>query len=165
MANKCHYEMKIKGSKESVQTFIRYAEATYYIAGNKIVSDDDRYFFGMEVEEKSEREVEGMTDEVVATIKGYCRWSIHSCLFEGIHTSFSDYQKRCENFRGITLLEASETLGVTVEVYSAETDFMEHFLVKNGELLIEDCFDDYQSIEDEEDGWIETGGVEWNFSF
>ena len=85
MANKCHYEMKIKGSKESVQTFIRYAEATYYIAGNKIVSDDDRYFLGMEVEEKSKREVEGMANEVVATIKGYCRWSIYSCLLQQSH--------------------------------------------------------------------------------
>lgn len=101
-------------------------------------------------------------DELNASyISGYCAWSVYSCMFGTRHTYYDDfitekYGNKYIGFMGTTLPDESRRLNLKIEVYSEEPGcgFMEHYLIDNGEILIEDCVD-YQEVLDEEG--IETG--------
>lgn len=116
--------------------------------------------------------VDRSVDEPNASyISGYCAWSVYSCMFKGDYTYYNDFLKDYGNryigFMGTTLPDESRRLNLKVEVYSEESGcaFMEHFLIDNGEILIEDCIDiEYEDILDEngeETGeWKTIGGFE-----
>lgn len=106
--------------------------------------------------------VDRSVDEPNASyISGYCAWSVYSCMFGTSHTYYDDfitekYGNKYIGFMGTTLPDESRKLNLKIEVYSEEPGcgFMEHYLIDNGEILIEDCVD-YQEVLDEEG--IETG--------
>lgn len=96
-------------------------------------------------------------------IFGYCAWSVYSCMFGTPHTYYDDfitekYGNKYIGFIGTTLPDESRRLNLKIEVYSEEPGcgFMEHYLIDNGEILIEDCVD-YEEVLDEEG--IETGEI------
>lgn len=87
---------------------------------------------------------------------GYCAWSVYSCMFGTSHTYYDDfitekYGNKYIGFMGTTLPDESRRLNLKIEVYSEEPGcgFMEHYLIDNGEILIEDCVD-YMEVLDEE---------------
>lgn len=167
MPNYCNYQMKLRGTKENIQTFIAYLKADYSCANGKWECSEDRHFFRVfEADHNPSEDTVDASGEIVSTVSGYCAWSIFSCLFEGNHTYYSRYEKE-EGFKGIHILEASKELSLDIEIYSEEAGvgFMEHYLIEKGELLVDECFDDYCEIEDEDGDWVRSGGVEWEFSF
>lgn len=112
-------------------------------------------------------------DEANASyITGYCAWSVYSCMFKGDYTYYDrfikeNYNNKYIGFKGTTLPDESKNLNLKIEVYSEESGcaFMEHFLIDNGEILIEDCVDiEYEEVLDEkgrETGeWKLIGGFE-----
>lgn len=89
-------------------------------------------------------------------LSGYCAWSVYSCMFGTPHTYYDDFitekhGNKYIGFIGTTLPDESRRLNLKIEVYSEEPGcgFMEHYLIDNGEILIEDCVD-YQEVLDEE---------------
>lgn len=96
-------------------------------------------------------------DELNASyLFGYCAWSVDSCMFGTRHTYYDDFitekhGNKYIGFMGTTLPDESRRLNLKIEVYSEEPGcgFMEHYLIDNGEILIEDCVD-YQEVLDEE---------------
>ena len=103
-------------------------------------------------------------DEANASyISGYCAWSVYSCMFGTSHTYYDDfitekYGNKYIGFMGTTLPDESRRLNLKIEVYSEEPGcgFMEHYLIDNGEILIEDCVD-YEEVLDEEG--LEAGEI------
>lgn len=168
MPNYCAYDMRIKGTKENVYTLIDYLKSGYSHEDGIWESEADHHFFRV-FEANHEKETDEVlgNGEIVANVFGDCAWSVYSCMFEGDHAYYTQWQEKAKVFKAITLPKASEKLGLTIEVYSKEPGigFMEHYLIENGEILIDDCHNDYREIEDENGDWVETGGVEWIFSF
>ena len=76
-----------------------------------------------------------------------------------------------EEFRGTTLLIESERLNLDIEVYSEECGccFQEHYIIKQGEMVCDECVDwecydiyDYETKEEaEEDLCVEFTDEEW----
>ena len=168
MPNYCDYQMKLRGAKENVQKFIAYLKADYSYNNGKWECSEDRHFFRVfEAAHDPGEDTVDVSGETISTVGGYCAWSVFSCLFEGNHTYYDQWKNDGENFKGTHILEASKELDLDIEIYSEEAGvgFMEHYLIEKGELLVDDCFDDFREIEDEDGEWIKTGGVEWTFSF
>ena len=96
-------------------------------------------------------------------LSGYCAWSVYSCMFGTPHTYYDDfitekYGNKYIGFMGTTLPDESRRLNLKIELYSEEPGcgFMEHYLIDNGEILIEDCVD-YEEVLDEEG--LEAGEI------
>jgi hypothetical protein len=121
-------------------------------------------------------------DERKASISGSCAWSVQSCMFEGPYT----YQTQNPDGKGTTIPIESARLQLTIEIFSEECGmcFMEHFVVVDGCIIINECVDyneycteDYDSVEEmnkecgtsftqeefDEGGWISVGGMDWEF--
>lgn len=195
MSNYCDFNMKIVGERKNIEELISILDADYSYeplsphdrsdlkqplvrqgpspiyyttSGYKLVKlTGPRHMFRV-----FEAYVDRSVDEPNASyISGYCAWSVYSCMFKGDYTYYNDFLKDYGNryigFMGTTLPDESRRLNLKVEVYSEESGcaFMEHFLIDNGEILIEDCIDiEYEDILDEngeETGeWKTIGGFE-----
>ena len=157
MPNYCNYEMKILGSKKSIQRVIACLEADYnYIEGKP----SHKHFFRVfDVFYDEPTKVEKDTYEIF--ISGDCAWSVYCCMCSGNHT----YYKSCkeehpEIFMGTTLLEQSRDC--EIEVFSEEEGmaFSEHYIFKNGEMLVDDCVETKNGGYDEEGN--ETTEIDWD---
>jgi hypothetical protein len=149
----------------------------------------DRHFF--RVFDASYDEIEDLGDgKCQVIINGYCAWSVYCCMFD---TSGRSYYKSLKTsypneFRGTTLPMESKRLHLDIEIFSEECGmcFQEHYVVKDGELCVDEsvdwheyCIDEYKTkeeaeaelkieITDEEwdsgEGFISRGGFEfWDF--
>ena len=127
MANNCLYEMRVVGKKENVEEFVKilkYEVKDHWLS--RIFSAYDENW-------------ENLKDgRVVCSIYGDCAWSVHSCMFSGYGSYFGDGAdlKDGQSTAGIE----SKRLGLEIEIYSTEPGigFAEHYLIKNGEVLIND---------------------------
>lgn len=192
MPNYCNYGMKIKGKKENVDKMISYLQADYEyikaknIAPNLFEEDDieyykldkctaDKHFFRVfEAEHDKDSDEEREDGMVAAYVQGYCAWSVHSCMFSGPHTYYTDWnQCKCDDFRGTHMQQATKDLGLVVEIFSEESGccFMEHFVVDKGEIIENECVDweelydeDGEPILDENGEQMSKGGLDWDFT-
>ncbi len=177
MANTCNFSMKVIGEKASIKQFY-----------NALIQNGNLWIGrGADCEIIYE-------DESYTQIDGICKWSIQSALIDNAISMKKEPEKwyfgknESDGLTFITLIEASEKWNLDIEVFSKETgfEFMEHYLIRKGEVEIDDCID-YQEIwvdeyetkeEAEEDldttftdeewenrecGYIQRGGVEWDF--
>lgn len=111
MANECAYKMKIKGSKESCEEWLKRMEDDNAVNFEGFY---DAFKFG-----------EGGTDDdYYMKIGGECAWSLQHC--NGDDDSFG---------------QNSKELNITMEAFSYEPyeEFTEHYLYRNGVCEIDEC--------------------------
>lgn len=171
MPNLCMYSMCVKGKKENIEEFIKVIEANYNYGTMEF--SYDRHFF--RVFEAYYEEIEQVKDDIYQVIiGGDCAWSVSSCMFDnhslGYYATFKkDYGDKC---RGTTLPIESKNLNLSIEVYSEECGmcFQEHYVIINGDVVVDECVDWYEyylrdyatKSEAEEELEIEITDEEWN---
>lgn len=195
MPNYCNYSMKIKGKEENVNKLISYLNADYHYSSHMVgetkmyrLEDctEEKHFFRVfsAVEEELYEEKFG-NDTVAKVVSGDCAWSVSVCMFPGFMSYYNSWTEKrdavtgksnkdlCDDFRGTNMLEATKELGLVVEIFSEEggCEFMEHYLIDNGETIEEECVewrelhdDDGEPILDENGDIMTEGGLDWEFS-
>lgn len=189
----CYFLMRVKGKKENVEEFIDVVETECLVTYSSKNGVGKTYY---ECEGKSDRHLWSLDNLIFATvdeledgvitidIRGDCAYSVYSCMFDGKGTE----QSRHPDGNGTTLLQESANLDLEIEVYSSEPvyEFMEHYLIKYGELIVDEVVDyaeyfleDYEDVEElnklcgtkftQEDwdnayDYISVGGIEWKFN-
>lgn len=162
------YSMCIKGKKENVEEFIKVIQANYDYGTMEF--SYDRHLF--RVFEAYYKEIEQVGDDVYqVVIGGDCAWSVSSCMFEDGYYGRIKAEYPNE-FRGTTLPIESKRLGLDIEVFSEEGGcaFQEHYVIINGDVIIDECVDweeydisEYDTKEEAEtDYGIEITDEEWN---
>jgi hypothetical protein len=178
MANICDFVMRVKGKRENIEKFYN----TMHQNGNVYMGR------GAEAEINYE-------DNDIAEINGWCKWSVVSALIDNAISMRTEpgkwYFGANFNFsktQFVTLIEACRRWDIDMEVYSEESGcaFQEHYMVVDGDLVIDECvewneycIDDYETKEeaereleieitdeewDSKDSFISRGGFgEWNF--
>lgn len=182
MPNYCDYEMRVQGKKENVEEFVKVIKTDYqYDNEGNCKCEAGRHLWRVF---EADSDIVDIEDGLaVASIWGYCAWSVFSCMFDGDGTYQHDRPDGC----GTTLPIESENLGLEIEVYSKEPGmcFMEHYYIDNGEITTDECIDyteyyisEYETKEEaeeelgiiisdyewEHEDYIGRGGIEWEFS-
>ena len=143
--NICVFWLKAVGNKDSISKLKEWMSADYNYwqtpdGQTHVECSADRHFFRLgdvHIEEE---------DENSAVICGNCAYAVKYCMFENSPLSY--YSARGDMFsairKSIDMVEATRALGLTVEIYSSESEtcFSEHIVVKNGE-IVTDQFTDY----------------------
>lgn len=187
MPNICNYSMRVVGKRINIKEFIKIMKADYDYYS--MTFSHNCHFF--RVFEADADEIEDYCDgRSAVTINGDCAWSVYTCMFNNGPRSYYQELKRSypNDFHGTLLPIESKRLNLDIEIFSEEGGcaFQEHYIVKQGEILCDDCVDwikydvePYKSkneaakdleveFTDEEwnnnDGTICRGGFEWDFS-
>ena len=162
MANLCSFTMKIKGSsKENLLTFC------------EMMDQKGNIWMGRGAEICSDIDIEDNNDGTFAlVIDGWCKWSIEAALILNAISmrenpkmwSFGNSKDVEQNLKFLTLYEACEELGLTMEAFSEEPGcgFGEHITYINGKGSCETTPYSEEYDEEEED-YVSIGGYEWNF--
>ena len=157
MANQCDFSMRVNGKHENIEMFFG------------ALTQKDKVWMGR----GAVADIEYYDEDNMATIEGWCKWSIQSALIDDA----IEMQKQKETGKGrwlpseinavdefLTLFEACQKYHVNMEVYSSEVgcEFQEHFKYENGDIVDEST--DYTEIFDEDSQeWVGTGGYSWDF--
>ena len=197
MPNYCDYEMKVVGKPASIKEFISVIQADYDYATNVFTGPRHMYrVFEAHVVQEPDMEELDENGNAECIISGYCAWSVAACMLDIGYGSYYSDVRRDQSFgtspdvkrRDTHLLLESENLGLDIEVFSKEPGmcFQEHYLIKNGELTVNETHeynlvywdkDEYPTIEEfnedngtdyletdfDEDGFFEVGGIEWAY--
>lgn len=130
MTNNCLYTMKVIGNSEKdIDTFV----------GMLTYENMEKYFSRIFSADPYDKVCENNRWSVM--VAGDCAWSVYSCMCDGDYTYYTS--------RGDThltnLAEATEELGLVVEIFSQEPGigFAEHYIYDNGECLVS-AEEDYQ---------------------
>lgn len=186
MPNICGYQMKVKGKPENVDEFVRIIQADYDFDKNgRCICDVGKHFWRVFDADVYDVKVEDGVKSVY--ISGSCAWSVAVCMLGGTWS----YQEQCPDGLGTTLDAESERLGLAIEVFSEESGccFMEHYVIINGDIQIDDCVeyseywvDEYANVDEMNkgmkteftqaefeaaqngDGYIKVGGMSWDFT-
>lgn len=181
MANVCFFNLNVVGTEDKVKEFC-----------NILNGENERYFAGIEeIEEikrtniintKSNKFKKG--NLVSVFFSGDCKWSVLTSMLEdGYYREFSKTDKNITNLEIET-----KRLELFVEVISSECGlgFMEHHIIDNGDIVLNDCVDyeeyfmeDYDNVEefneDTGENWTEEefknyneeyykiGGIDWEY--
>ena len=182
MPNYCNYSMCVIGRKENVEEFIKVIKADYNYGTMEF--SYDRHLF--RVFDADYDEIEQVGDNAYQVIiDGDCAWSVATCMLEAGY--YKDLKERyAKEFRGTTLQIESERLNLDIEVFSEERGmcFQEHYIIRKGELEVDECVDweeyfleEYETKEEaekdlgieitdeegENEEVISRGGFEWDF--
>lgn len=177
MPNICEFQMRITGDEQAVDELITIIKNDYN--GSPA---DPLHFWRVFSAEEGEKYVHKY-GVITADIIGDCAWSIATCMREGGYNARED-----GNYNGTTLEKETKRLGLVVEYYSQEggVGFMEHGLISNGKVIVDDCvdwfeycMDAYENVdefnEDTGEQWtqedfaqypddcFEVGGMLWDF--
>jgi hypothetical protein len=167
MSNPCFYSMKVKGTKEDVEEFIKVIKADYNY--DTMEFSFDRHL--QRVFSAEEEDIEVIDSNTCSVfISGECAWSVVVCMLDDGY--YVDMKARLGNkFRGTTLEIESERLNLDIEVFSEECGccFQEHYVILHGVVEVEECvewheyfLDEYESKEEAEDELeIEITDAEW----
>lgn len=160
MPNYCNYEMKVTGTKESVDEFINIIQADYHISENG-TCDCDRHFWRVFEADVYESGYQG--DKYYANLGGYCAWSVYCCMFDGEDT----YNEDCNGEGGTSLDIETERLNLTVEIYSEEPGlgFEEHYVFVNGKLVVDEIKNDLKEYDGTEFETVKEMNAHYGTSF
>ena len=159
MANYCDYEMVIIGYPNNVGEFLNIIRNPYNYG--------DIYFFKNPTPHLY-RVFETYIDDyeiynnylVKMKLSGYCAWSVHICMMEGLGSYHGDHHgygwesnkpKSTMDYitAGTSLIQLCKNLNLYVECYSDEPGmcFQEHYVIDNfGKVLVEDEKDDVLTL-------------------
>lgn len=174
MANDCYYEMKVTGTKKSLDEFVRIIKCDYDYNSRTFTAD--KHFYRVFEAEVDDYVKQPNSPFYSVIITGFCAWSIMSCMREEGY--YYTWHKTHKASRDTTLRQVSKQLHLAIDAFSSEPGccFQEHVKYLNGKCLVDDCVDYYSvCIEDEkdleefnksingeytmadvEDGWIDT---------
>lgn len=159
MANLCDFVMHVRGKRENIEKF--------YDA----LTQKGKIYMGRGAE------ADIFLDDDIAEIKGWCKWSVVSALIDNAISMRTEpnrwsFDEDVNELEFITLIEACQKWNVDMEVYSEEPGccFQEHFMVIDGELVIDECvewneycIDDFETKEEAEaELGIEITDEEWD---
>ena len=157
MANICYFNLKVVGGVNSLQQFEKIITAHYDY--DKSIACDSEHIFRVYSTTKIEI---GNNYDIYS---GECAWSAFSCMLD--KSPGSNYcrikEKFPDKFKGTTIDEISKKLNLKIEVFAEESDFMEHILVDNGEIILSDEKDFEERYIEETDQYIKVGGYDWKF--
>lgn len=130
MAASCSFDLKVAGKEEAVLEFMRALEGDSKAGGFSWVGA----VWAFETENWMTQQGPDGSGLVAMGGVGSCPYSIKYAMREGEPYGFE------------SLEDISKRLGLVVEVFSTEpgNGFQEHFLVNQGEVLIDECVDDYK---------------------
>ncbi len=165
MANLCNFSMRVRGQKEDIEKFYN------------AMSQKGNIYMGRGGEADIDYEDEG--EYYTAWITGWCKWSVVSAMVDNAISMRTEPNMwyfgdgvDASQFEFITLIEACQRWNLDMEVYSEEPGccFQEHYMVIDGELVIDDCvewneycIDDFDTKEEAEaELEIEITDEEWN---
>lgn len=150
MPNYCYYEMKVIGSDDAIDELIsmmKYSHPTHHFYRA----------FEADVYERGEN---------YAFISGDVAWSINCAMF--CYIGYCNGTDKQFDF----ISNVSERLQLEIEIFSSEPGigFQEHYLIRCGEMIIDDCkdyseyyFDEYyykgNTYEDKFADFIEKSGL------
>lgn len=128
MPNICNFDMKISGKKKDIERLykmLNYDEFEKY-----------RFYRVIECFYTYEEDLEGVDDnEYISTfISGECAWSVGTCML------IEDAYK----YEYLTSIDkVSKELDLLIEIVSEERgfNFTEHYVIDNGEILVNECND------------------------
>lgn len=125
MANNCFFQMKIAGEQQAVQEFVDMLQGK----GPPGHSCMGRVY-SFDLSEEPPINDPQNSQRIAVEGQGDCAWSVLTAMIE-------------ENYTGLTLESETKRLNLAVEVYSSEPGFkfQEHFLICNGNILINECID------------------------
>lgn len=148
MANDCLFNLRAVGKKKDVKKLINVFDADFDEKTGEIPLHLHRIFY-FDIENSDMDEFNSYEDDDVINIDfvGSCAWSVYCCMFDGEFT----YQKDDKTGTGTTIDRLSKDLNLDIEIFSEEIGmcFCEHFLIKHGEIIINDC-KDFESVYIEE---------------
>lgn len=132
MANICSFIMCVKGDHENIESFYNALIQKGTIWMGRGADADIDY-----------------EDENKAFVTGQCKWSVYSALIGNAISMRKEPDKwyhgddEPENLEFITLEEACVKWHLEMETYSEEygIGFQEHYLIKNDEVIINECVD------------------------
>lgn len=167
MPNLCSFEMRAKGSRDSINKFKEIVFADYtYIDDALDNCNADHHLFRTWAERS---DIEEVSDSFsIINIYGDCAWSVEVCMFDSVPSAYYNQLKCKKGFKGITLPLISEKYGIDIEVYSQEFGmcFEEHYLIKDGVRVIEDVVEFHSEYDSKKNDYITHGGFgDWEFSF
>ena len=168
MANHCYFEMKIVGKKENVLKMYKYLKADYCYNINgplKYCTEDKHFFRVFNACSDNLGEYYDNKDNCYLQVYGNCAWSVYSCMMSGPGT-YCDNYSHIKDAKFTSLDKVSKELNLDIEVISEEPgcEFMEHFLIKQGEILIDECIDFREEYDEDTDEYERIGGMEYSFS-
>lgn len=144
MPNYCNYELKAKGEKENLEKLIEIMNNNY----NMSEEDPLHMFRIFEATPTFDNE-----EKTFLTVRGYCAWSVYSCMMEGACTYYNDFYK---GTNATTIDRLAKDLNLYIEIISEEPGmcFMEHIMCyPNGEIIHESLpwyefdIEDYDTFE------------------
>ena len=144
MPNYCNYELKAKGEKENLEKLIEILNNNY----NMSEEDPLHMFRIFEATPTFDNE-----EKTFLTVRGYCAWSVYSCMMEGACTYYSDSYK---DTNATTIDRLAKDLNLYIEIISEEPGmcFMEHIMCyPDGEIIHESLpwyefdIEDYDTFE------------------
>ena len=108
MPNYCNYELKAKGEKENLEKLIEILNNNY----NMSEEDPLHMFRVFEAIPTFDNE-----EKTFLTVRGYCAWSVYSCMMEGACTYYSDSYK---DTNATTIDRLAKDLNLYIEIISEE---------------------------------------------
>lgn len=158
----CDFSMCVNGKRSDIEKFYN------------AMSQKGNVYMGR----GADAEIRYEDEENKAFIDGWCKWSIQSALIDNAISMRKEPDKwywgdsvDTSKIEFVTLFEACKKWNIDMEVYSEECGccFQEHFVVVNGDVIVDECvdyeeycIDDYNSKEDaERELGIEITDEEW----
>lgn len=134
MPNLCDINIIVRGRKEAVEKFSNAISTNYN-------SNYDKFcrIFQSDI---SENDSYGLVDYQKYNVT--CEWSAFCCMRRGQYSYYDDVKNDHEQSSDINVTcieELSEKYGIEVELWSQEPgmEFEEHYHIKNGKILCDDC--------------------------
>jgi hypothetical protein len=150
MPNYCDYAIKVTGYPSSLGKFIEVIKSDYNYNDLHFVKSNKQHLYRVFRSDLCEFYNIG-GDLFSAEIRGYCAWSVYSCMMEGDLTYLSDSTKfdkavtRGTIEHGTSLIRLCKELNILLEAYSDEPGmvFQEHYVIDNfGNVLVDEEKDD-----------------------
>lgn len=163
MPNICEFEMLIKGSVDNLKKANEIINADYEYDENGLKSCNAD-FHVCRTWPYSDLEHELDFESGSIKIYGDCAWSVSTCMFEQGY--YKDLKHR-SNSRVTTIPIMSEMYDLDFEIYSKEYGmcFQEHYIVRKGEIELDECVEFSTEYIEGTDEYISVGGIKnWEFS-
>lgn len=161
MPNYCNYQLKAKGDKKNLEKLHKIMNADYDYNKEEVYCSEDAHMFRI----FEATLIESKDDYII--IDGHCAWSVMACMFNDKYTYYRNMKtKYKDECKATTIDKLSKELKLDIEIFSEESGcgFMEHFLIKQGEIIIDDCVDYCENYDTETEESHPEGGLEWIYS-
>lgn len=140
LANDCDFHIKIEGDQQSIRTFLSLMHVSDTERTNGTVTQVGESFF------QTYDAWIYRSDETPLWIEGYCAWSVQTCLID----------EHPDNYINLVIISQDLNLRITIKSREIGLCFSEHYIIENGEIIVDQCEAyDYFSFYDEEGEFLD----------